>query len=187
RPWFGCWLASCLPSVRSTGGRTWCEEKSEGMSHSALIEELTLPELQAFRPEVVVIPVGSTEQHAYHLPYGTDTWRVAEHCRRAAEVANKAGGRVVVMPAMPFGVNSNFTAYPFTVRLRVETLLAVVTDLVTELDRDGVRKIVIVNGHGGNVFPLRALTRQIHGKIQGMVAGGDAGKYVPQANKRELW
>jgi creatinine amidohydrolase/Fe(II)-dependent formamide hydrolase-like protein len=55
------------------------------MPRSAMIEELTLPELQEFRPEVVVIPVGSTEQHAYHLPYGTDTWRVAEHCRRAAE------------------------------------------------------------------------------------------------------
>jgi creatinine amidohydrolase len=157
------------------------------MSRSALIEELTLPELQAFRPEVVVIPVGSTEQHAYHLPYGTDTWRVAEHCRRAAEVANAAGARVVVMPAMPFGVNSNFTAYPFTVRLRVETLMAVVTDLVTELDRDGIRKILIVNGHGGNVWPLRALTRQIHGKIAGMVAVVDAGGYVPEEVSREVW
>jgi creatinine amidohydrolase/Fe(II)-dependent formamide hydrolase-like protein len=62
---------------------------------SALIEELTLPELQAFRPEVVVIPVGSTEQHAYHLPYSTETWRVSEHCRRAAEVADAAGRRAV--------------------------------------------------------------------------------------------
>src|SRR5215208_1383088 len=80
------------------------------MPRSAMIEELTLPELQEFRPEVVVIPVGSTEQHAYHLPYGTDTWRVAEHCRLAAEWANERGGRVVVMPAMPYGVNTTFTA-----------------------------------------------------------------------------
>jgi creatinine amidohydrolase len=157
------------------------------MLRSALIEELTLPELQEARPEVVVIPVGSTEQHAYHLPYGTDTWRVAEHCRRAAEWANARGGRVVVMPAMPYGVNTNFTAWPFTVRIRVETLMAVVTDLVTELDRDGVRKMLIVNGHGGNVFPLRALTRQIHGKIQGMVAVVDAGDYVPEEVGKELW
>jgi creatinine amidohydrolase len=157
------------------------------MPRSALIEELTMPELREFRPEVVVIPVGSTEQHANHLPYGTDTWRVAEHCRRAAEVANAAGGRVAVMPAMPYGVNSNFTAYPLTVRLRVETLMAVVTDLVTELDRDGIRKIVIVNGHGGNVWPLRALTRQIHGRVQAMVVVVDAGEYVPEAVGRELW
>jgi creatinine amidohydrolase len=157
------------------------------MPRSALIEELTMPELIEFRPEVVMIPVGSTEQHANHLPYGTDTWRVLEHCRRAAEVANAAGGRVVVMPAMPYGVNSNFTAYPYTVRIRVETLLAVVTDLVTELDRDGVRKMVIVNGHGGNVWPLRAFTRQIHGQIQGMVVVVDAGGYVPDEVGRELW
>jgi creatinine amidohydrolase len=157
------------------------------MPRSALIEELTLPELQEFRPEVVVMPVGSTEQHAYHLPYGTDTWRVAEHCRGAAEWANARGGRVVVMPAMPYGVNTNFTAWPFTVRIRVETLMAVVTDLVTELDRDGVRKMLIVNGHGGNVFPLRALTRQIHGKIQGMVVVVDAGEYVPEEINRDIW
>ncbi len=157
------------------------------MLRSALIEELTLPELQEGRPEVVVIPVGSTEQHAYHLPYGTDTWRVTAHCRLAAEWANERGGRVVVMPAMPYGVNTNFTAWPFTVRIRVETLMAVVTDLVTELDRDGVRKVLIVNGHGGNVFPLRALTRQIHGKINGMVAVVDAGEYVPEETNREIW
>jgi creatinine amidohydrolase len=157
------------------------------MPRTALIEELTLPELQEFRPEVVLIPVGSTEQHAYHLPYGTDTWRVLEHCRRAAEWANERGGRVVVMPAMPYGVNTNFTAWPFTVRIRVETLLAVVTDLVTELDRDGVRKMVIVNGHGGNVWPLRAFTRQIHGQIRGMVVVVDAGGYVPDAVEEEVW
>jgi creatinine amidohydrolase len=91
------------------------------------------------------------------------------------------------MPAMPYGVNTNFTAWPFTVRIRVETLMAVVTDLVTELDRDGVRKMLIVNGHGGNIFPLRALTRQIHGKIQGMVAVVDAGDYVPEEINREIW
>jgi creatinine amidohydrolase len=157
------------------------------MARSAMIEELTLPELKEFRPEVVVIPVGSTEQHADHLPYGTDTWRVTAHCRLAAEWANARGARVVVMPAMPYGVNTNFTAWPFTVRIRVETLMAVVTDLVTELDRDGVRKMLIVNGHGGNIFPLRALTRQIHGKIQGMVAVVDAGDYVPEEINREIW
>jgi creatinine amidohydrolase len=157
------------------------------MLRSAMIEELTMPELRELRPEVVMLPVGSTEQHADHLPYGTDTWRVAAHCRGAAEWANERGGRVVVMPAMPYGVNSNFTAYPYTVRMRVDTLLAVVTDLVTELDRDGVRKMVIVNGHGGNVWPLRAFTRMIHGRIQGMVVVVDAGNQVPEAVNQEIW
>jgi hypothetical protein len=108
-----------IPNDRTVGSQflsglsesRFTEGRRKPMPRSALIEELTMPELRELRPEVVLIPVGSTEQHAYHLPYGTDTWRVAEHCRRAAEVANAAGGRVVVMPAMPYGVNSNFTAF----------------------------------------------------------------------------
>jgi creatinine amidohydrolase len=55
------------------------------------------------------------------------------------------------------------------------------------LDRDGVRKILIVNGHGGNVWPLRAFTRMIHGKIQGMVVVVDAGESVPEEINREIW
>src|SRR6266487_6115200 len=82
------------------------------------LDELTLPDLQAQLPEVVVIPVGSTEAHAYHLPYGTDTWRVEAHARRAVALANEQGARVVALPALPYGVNTNFTAYPLTVRLR---------------------------------------------------------------------
>src|SRR4051812_43211576 len=107
------------------------------------LDQLTLPEVRAFAPEVAVIPVGSTEAHGCHLPYGTDTWRVEAHVGRAVALANERGARVIALPAMPFGVNVNFTAYPYTVRLRVETLLAVMEDLVRGLDRDGIRKIVL--------------------------------------------
>jgi len=91
-----------------------------------------------------VVPLGSTEQHAY-LSLATDTI-LAE--RAATEAAEPLG--VPVFPALAYGITPYFTAYPGTVSLRVETYLRVVEDLLDNLARMGFRRILMVNGHGGN-------------------------------------
>jgi creatinine amidohydrolase len=97
-----------------------------------------------------IIPIGSTEQHGY-LSLGVDLI-LAE--RVANEAAEPLG--IPVFPVMPYGVAPYFADYPGTVSLRVETLLAVVRDVVTSVQRSGFRRILIVNGHGGNQ-PVAAL------------------------------
>ena len=92
-----------------------------------------------------VLPIGSTEQHA-GLSLLTDTI-LAE--RLAVEAAEPVG--VPVFPAMPFGVAPAFAAFPGSVTLRVETLAAVMRDLLDSFKRSGFRRILVVNGHGGNV------------------------------------
>jgi creatinine amidohydrolase len=92
-----------------------------------------------------VLPIGSTEQHA-GLSLSTDTI-LAE--KLALEAAEPMG--VPVFPALPFGVAPYFAAYPGSVTLRVETLCAVVRDVLDSMKRSGFRRILIVNGHGGNV------------------------------------
>ena len=92
-----------------------------------------------------VLPIGSTEQHA-GLSLATDT-TLAE--RLAGEAAEPLG--VPVFPAIPFGVAPYFAAFPGSVTLRVETLCALVRDVLDSLKRSGFRRILIVNGHGGNV------------------------------------
>jgi creatinine amidohydrolase len=97
-----------------------------------------------------ILPIGSTEQHAY-LSLAVDLI-LAE--RVAMEAAAPLG--VPVFPVIPYGIAPYFAAYPGSVTLRVETLLAVVRDVVESLRRSGFRRILIVNGHGGNQ-PVAAL------------------------------
>lgn len=101
-----------------------------------------------------VLPFGSTEQHA-GLSLCVDAI-LAE--RVAAEAAEPLG--VPVFPAMPFGLAPYFATFPGSVSLRVETLLAVARDLIASVAASGFRRILIVNGHGGNA-PVGALAQEI--------------------------
>jgi creatinine amidohydrolase len=92
-----------------------------------------------------VLPIGSTEQHA-GLSLATDSILAEQLAIAAAEPLG-----VPVFPVLPFGVAPYFQAYPGSVTLRVETLSAVVRDVLDSLKRGGFRRILIVNGHGGNV------------------------------------
>src|ERR671932_369194 len=92
-----------------------------------------------------IVPIGSTEQHA-QLSLCVDAI-LAE--KVSVEAAEPLG--VPVYPVMPFGLAPYFLGFPGTVSLRVETLLAVVRDLVASVARAGFRRILIVNGHGGNL------------------------------------
>ena len=92
----------------------------------------------------VVLPLGSTEQHG-HLSLGVD---VILSERVSAEAAEPLG--VPVMPSLPYGLTPYFAAYPGSPSLRVGTYVAVVRDLLDTLYGQGFRRILIVNGHGGN-------------------------------------
>jgi len=115
------------------------------------IADMNWMQVEAYlrRDDRAVLPIGSTEQHAY-LSLATDAI-LAE--RVAVEAAEPAG--VPVFPVMAFGVTPNFMAYPGTVSLRVETLCAFVRDALESLHAHGFRRVLIVNGHGGNT-PVQA-------------------------------
>ncbi len=101
----------------------------------------------------IVLPVGSTEQHAY-LSLETDNI-LAE--RASVEAAEPLG--VPVLPVLPYGVNG-FTAYPGSPTLRESTLIGLLSDVVDSLVGQGFMRILVVNGHGGNTKPGRAWADQ---------------------------
>ncbi|MEM6889880.1 MAG: creatininase family protein [Pseudomonadota bacterium] len=111
-------------------------------------------EAAAARDPRCVLPIGSTEQHA-QLSVCVDMI-LAE--KVAADAADPLG--IPVFPVMPFGLAPYFTAYPGTISLRVETLLAVMRDVVASVRRSGFQRVLIVNGHGGN-NPVGALAQEL--------------------------
>jgi creatinine amidohydrolase len=112
--------------------------------------------------QTAVLPFGATEPHNLHMPYGTDNFQVEELGRRACEKAWQVGAKVVLLPTVPFGVNTNHLAIPGGLACSVKptTLLHLIADLADALERQGVRKLVLLNGHGGN--ELKPLTRELH-------------------------
>ncbi len=96
------------------------------------------------RDDRAVVPIGCTEQHAY-LSLATDSILAERVAREAAEPTG-----VPVFPVVPYGITPSFMAYPGTVSLRIGTLLAVLEDVLDSLARHGFRRVLIVNGHGGN-------------------------------------
>ncbi|MBV9539170.1 MAG: creatininase family protein [Acidisphaera sp.] len=105
------------------------------------------------RDDRAILPIGSTEQHA-GLSLMTDAI-LAE--RVAAEAAEPLD--IPVFPAIPYGIAPYFQAFPGSVTLRVATLCAVVRDVLDSLKRSGFRRILLVNGHGGNA-PAGALAQE---------------------------
>lgn len=112
--------------------------------------------------QAAVLPFGATEPHNLHMPYGTDNFQVDVIADQACEKAYQAGAKVVRLPTIPYGVNTNHLKIPGAIACSVKptTLLAILTDLVDSLERQGIHKLVLLNGHGGN--ELKPLTRELH-------------------------
>lgn len=101
---------------------------------------------------LVILPVGATEQHGRHLATGTDALVAATAAERAAAVAaGRAGRPLVLAPTLPFGASDHHLSFGGTLSLTPETLLAVLLDLLRSVAAGGGRRVVLVNGHGGNV------------------------------------
>lgn len=109
--------------------------------------------------EVAILPWGATEAHNYHLPYGTDVIEADQVAAAAAGFAWEKGYKVIVLPAIPFGVNTGQFDVLLDINMNPTTQLAVLRDVVTVLNRQGIYKLIILNSHGGNDF--KTMIRQL--------------------------
>jgi creatinine amidohydrolase len=112
--------------------------------------------------EVAVLPCGATEPHNLHLPYGTDMYEGETVGEKICEAAHEQGAKVILLPTIPYGTETNQMAFPLAMNINPSTLFAVITDLVKSLEHHGIRKIVLLNSHGGN--DLKPMLRELYGK-----------------------
>ena len=121
-------------------------------SRPHILAETTWKHVKDANYQVVVLPWGATEAHNYHLPYGTDNIQCDYIAVEAARLAWEAGAKVVVLPLIPFGVNTGQLDITLDINLNPSTQLAILRNVVRVLARQGIPKLVVLNGHGGNDF-----------------------------------
>lgn len=110
-----------------------------------LYDELTIESFETDQKAepVCILPVGATEEHGRHLPLGSDSIQ-AVHTARA--LAERVGG--LVLPLLPYGVSTSLRDFPGTLSISFEALRLIVKDILRELVRNGVKKIVVLSSHG---------------------------------------
>jgi creatinine amidohydrolase len=124
-----------------------------------LIDQNNWKSVMNTRFEVIVLPWGANEAHNYHLPYGTDNFLAAYVADKSAGIAWQKGIRVGVLPVIPFGVNTGQMDLQLTINLNPSTQFKILEDITETLSRQGFRKIVVFNAHGGNDF--RQMIREL--------------------------
>ena len=114
--------------------------------------------------DVAVLPWGATEAHNYHLPYATDTIQCDVLAAESARQAWERGARVVVLPTVPFGVNTGQLDIRLCLNMNPATQGALLADLVHAMEQLGITRLVSLNGHGGNDFKqiIRELQPRTH-------------------------
>lgn len=102
--------------------------------------------------ELAILPWGATEAHNYHLPYGTDIFEADSIAEEAGKLAWEAGAKIIILPTIPFGVNTGQSDIYLDININPSTQLAILRDVIDVLSRHDVKKLLILNSHGGNDF-----------------------------------
>jgi creatinine amidohydrolase/Fe(II)-dependent formamide hydrolase-like protein/7-cyano-7-deazaguanine synthase in queuosine biosynthesis len=124
--------------------------------------ELTWPEArERFRQvDIALLPVGSIEQHGPHLPLDTDAFDADYLAHRVAEACSDP--KPLVLPNIPYGVSYHHAEFPGTVSISNDTLASLIHDIGMSVAHNGIRKLVVINGHGGNSPALNHAAQMIN-------------------------
>ena len=114
-------------------------------------------------PTVAVLGASAIEAHNYHLPEGQDFLHTDAIVKKVTKIAWDKTKSVICLPTLPYGVDCNLMEFPLTIHVRQSTLDLMITEIVSSLKHHGIKKILLINGHGGNDFS--ALIRQIQSDL----------------------
>lgn len=109
--------------------------------------------------QLAILPWGATEAHNFHLPYATDNYQLDHIAAESARIAWESDANVIVLPTIPFGVNTGQLDILLDINMMPSTQMAILSDVAHVLATQGIPKLVVLNGHGGNNF--RQMIREI--------------------------
>ena len=102
--------------------------------------------------KMAILPWGAIEAHNFHLPYSTDNIETDKIAGEAARIASEKGANILVLPGIPYGVNTGQLDIRVNINMNPSTQFAILKDITDVLNRHRIHKLLIVNGHGGNDF-----------------------------------
>jgi creatinine amidohydrolase len=138
-----------------------------------MLEELTWPLVEKAMKDgykTVLVPIGSIEQHGHHLPLATDSLMGEALAKRLAEKL----GKTLVAPVLRPGCSVHHLAFPGSLSVSEETLMAMISDVCFSLDHHGFENIILLPSHGGNFAPVATVTQEIAPELKAnLIAMGD--------------
>ena len=117
-----------------------------------ILAENNWQDIKERKIDLAILPWGATEAHNYHLPYSADVIESESISFAAAGKAFKKGANVIVLPSVPYGVNTGQADIKLDMNINPSTQLAILNDIIDNLNRHSINKLLIINGHGGNDF-----------------------------------
>lgn len=123
------------------------------------LEEMSWTDVEEQEPKVALLPTGSTEQHGPHCPLKTDSLIAKEIAKHVADKAD-----ILLLPSITVGVSREHSKFPGTLYLSPETFRRQISEIILSAQGSGLRKFVIVNGHGGNVFSIQEICKTLYHK-----------------------
>ncbi|MBN1155053.1 creatininase family protein [candidate division KSB1 bacterium] len=117
-----------------------------------ILAETNWRAIKGSRIDLAILPWGATEAHNYHLPYATDSIQAERIAAEAARIAWEQGAKIIVLPTIPIGVNSGQVDILLDLNFNISTQAAILNDIIDFLHRQGIKRFLILNGHGGNNF-----------------------------------
>jgi creatinine amidohydrolase len=134
-------------------------KKPTTLGSSNLLEEMNAVQVRknTNNNTVAVIVLGACENHGDHMPFGSDFIFPMELAKRLARKTEKRN--IIILPALPYGVSLHHNEFQMTVSLEPPTLQLIIENLVESLIKNGLRRILVINGHDGNIAPVESAAR----------------------------
>lgn len=132
------------------------------VNYKRFIEEMNAVEVRKTVNEktIAILVFGACENHGDHMPFGSDFIFPMEIAKRLATKVNN----VIVLPAIPYGVSLHHDQFQMTMSINPETLVGIISDLLSSLIQNKIRRVLIINGHDGNIGPIEVAARSIKNK-----------------------
>ncbi len=132
------------------------------------MENLTWNEFDEIkeRANIVILPIGSVEAHGKHLPLGTDVFAPMEIAKRVEAKLKERDIEILVAPPIWYGHSFVLNIFPGTVNVKADTLRRYVRDVMEEFAEEGFKRIILLNGHGGNYYPLVEACEEVAEKYE---------------------